>query len=146
MKETSDRGALGAAKALDLIGDVDKRKREGKSPPLALCRGCHAPLISTFAFPGAEFYCVECGRTCGFLNPMRGDGDDPQLQERYEGLKVEWDENAGEKLMPGGAFWQRGCEGCESEEGRRLGHWEHATDEEREADKKARAWLKERAA
>lgn len=143
---STERGALGQAKALQHIGEVRKRKAEGKSPPLALCPRCEEPLISTFAFPGSEFFCICCGAKVTFLGPKRGDGDDPKLQARYEELEAEWDENVGSKLMPRGEFWQTTCEQCGGEHGPRPagGHHAHATDAEREADKRARAWLKER--
>lgn len=62
---------LDTAKALNLMGK--------KEPPMAMCPSCKTePLVLTFKWPGAEFYCVVCGRTFGFLDP-RPETPTPEL-------------------------------------------------------------------
>ena len=118
---------------------------EKKKPPTAGCPSCKAPLICTMVFSKAEFYCLECGRTCGFFDPYRLDPD--ENEERMAALQAEWDEHVGGKIMPRGTFWQNDCEQCGGDGKPRPdgGHLEHVTEAEVEADKEARAWLTERA-
>jgi hypothetical protein len=95
-------------------------------------------------FSGAEFYCLECGRTCGWLSPYKLFGQ--EAVERQAALQAEWDEHAGGRILPSGTFWRNDCEQCGDVLGRpEAGHWEHVTDAEREADRVAREWLQERA-
>jgi hypothetical protein len=58
-----------------------------KPAPFACCPHCGDPLISTFRFPGAEFYCVACEATFGFLAPV-GKPPTPDLEARYEELQA----------------------------------------------------------
>lgn len=110
-------------------------------PKLAMCRtyGCGAPLIATFLFAHAEFYCLECGKRYGFLSPRPAEPT-PELVWQA-GLEAEWDEHAAPRLRVG-AWWLDDCEQC-----RPHGeyHLEHATDAEREAHDAALEWLAERA-
>jgi hypothetical protein len=57
--------------------------------PTAVCRVDGEPLVSTLAFYQAEFVCVVCGRTYGFLEPDGADNT-PELQARYEELRARW--------------------------------------------------------
>lgn len=104
----------------------------------AVCRHCNAPLISTLAFPRAEFYCLECGREYGFLGPARGD-DSPEMQARHDALRAEWDTLVAPFLMTPRS-WRLGCDTCRGGFGPY--HSEHLTDEERRGDEWARAWLR----
>ena len=115
-----------------------------KKLPTAGCPSCKAPLICTMVFKGAEFYCMECGRTCGWLDPYKLDAD--EVAERMAALQAEWDEHVGGKIMSRGVFWRDSCEKCGGDGKPRpeQGHWEHVTEEEIEADKAAREWLKQR--
>jgi transposase len=122
--------------------DLALNKPKGESP-FAGCPGCAAPLIGTMAFSGAEWYCLECGRHVSYVGPVRLEPND-ETRSRYEALQAEWDEHAGSKLMPRGAFWKKDCPQCASRPA--AGHLEHATQEEIEADELAREWLKERVA
>ncbi|HEY1690084.1 MAG TPA: hypothetical protein VGF95_14610 [Solirubrobacteraceae bacterium] len=109
-------------------------------PKMAMCPSCNEPLISTFAFRGYEFYCLCCGRHLEFLKPV-GAEVTPELTARQEALQAEWDEHAGRKLLISG--WYDDCELCKArDEGY---HREHATNEERDADRQAREWLVDRA-
>jgi hypothetical protein len=102
---------------------------------LATCPVDGTPLIMTMAFRGAEFYCLECGGRFGWLQP-HGVEPTPELEERYEKLKAEWDEHAGGKLLAAGA-WREDCAQCNSEHP----HAEHATEAELTAHRGALAWL-----
>lgn len=106
--------------------------------PLAVCRSDGAPLVSTFAFRGYEFICLECGRKYGWLDPEAVEAT-PELNERHEALRAEWVEHAGAKLLTSGSR-HRDCEKCAGGEF----HLDHATPEEHEAHDRALAWLAER--
>lgn len=85
-----------AIKALGMISDMDKRKKEGKPAPIATCPKCREPLIGTIKFPKKEFICVACRRTWGFLDPQPMEAT-PELQTRYETLKATWNEEQEKK-------------------------------------------------
>lgn len=108
-----------------------------KKPPTAGCPSCKAPLIGTMAFRGAEFICLECGRTCGWLDPFALDAD--AVEERMAALQAEWDEHAGGKLLYG---WRKGCAECAGMPPG--GHRAHASEEEIQADAAAREWIRDR--
>ena len=109
-------------------------------PKMAMCPTCAAPLISTCAFPKYEFYCLECGWLGGFLSPVPA-MPTPELAARHAELMAEWGEHASNNLLTPRS-WLSACEKCKSGEEY---HSDHATDEEREADRTAREWLAERA-
>lgn len=106
--------------------------------PMAICRSCGAPLIGTFAFRKHEFYCLECGRPHGWLDPHAAEPS-AELNARYEALHDEWQElSAG---LIGEGLMYRECPNCSMDEP----HWNHATDEEKAADELARERLRLRA-
>lgn len=110
---------------------------------VACCPRCDGdvPLVMTFAFYGAEFYCLDCGGRFGFLDPI-GRDETPDLLEAMESRKNEWAENAGLFLLvPGSGLTT--CERCKAGPDH-FDHPGHATDEERAADVRAREWIKER--
>lgn len=108
---------------------------------VACCPRCagDVPLISTFAFYKAEFYCLDCGGRFGFLSPNRPEHPGAELDARLAAYEAEWEEHAGRKLL--GAFWLTDCERCDG-----LGeyHPAHATALELAAHATAEAWLIER--
>lgn len=107
--------------------------------PLAMCPGCKAPLIGTMHVPKEEFYCLECGRSWGFLQPDKGGSEEDQA--RYQNLQAEWDEHvAGRLLIP--RSYHRDCNKCSP--ARSVYHSDHATEDEIQADFDARVWLAER--
>jgi hypothetical protein len=109
-------------------------------PPCWQARAERVPLISTFAFSFAEFYCLECGGRFGWLEPIGFEVTD-ELQAHHDRLRAEWDEHAGHKILTVGARHHE-CEKC------MVGgedHTEHATDDDRAAHEQALAWLAERA-
>jgi hypothetical protein len=57
--------------------------------PTAVCRVDGEPLVSTLAFYQAEFVCVVCGRTYGFLEPDSAEST-PTLSARHEELHHLW--------------------------------------------------------
>lgn len=107
------------------------------SEQIAMCV-CGAPLVSTFAFQGYEFYCLECGRQYEWLEP-RAQPATPELEARHDALRAEWREHAARKLLIDGGY-HRDCERCNRGEP----HIAHATAEEIAADREARAWLTDR--
>lgn len=55
--------------------------------PMACCPHDGEPLICTLEFNGAEFYCVTCERTYGFLSPTPKPWT-AELQARHDELEV----------------------------------------------------------
>jgi hypothetical protein len=75
MNDIDDPADVGIA--LSTVLDRDKRKREGREPPMAMCPRCRTePLVSTFDRAGAEFHCVVCGGWFGFLAPIPAETTD----------------------------------------------------------------------
>lgn len=66
------------------------------NPPMAVCRKDDEPLIFTFEFPGAEFYCVVCQSKYGFLGPKIADST-PELNARHEVLRARYDNEREER-------------------------------------------------
>lgn len=58
--------------------------------PVACCPHDGEPLIATLEFAGAEFYCVPCGCTFGFLSPTPADPT-PELAARIAELEAEYE-------------------------------------------------------
>lgn len=81
------------AKELATGLDLATRQSQRRPRPVACCPRCSAitPLISTMAFTGAEFYCLECGGHFGFLSP-RAVEDTPALSAQLKTLEAEWRE------------------------------------------------------
>lgn len=109
---------------------------------VACCPRCadKPPLISTMVFPGAEFYCLDCGGHYGFLEPIASHG--PEIEARLVQYQEEWDENVGKKLVGPGRFWRfDDCDKCVP--GGEY-HGQHLTQEEITADDEACDWLAQR--
>lgn len=118
----------------DLARSLDLMTNPGR---LAVCRADGKPLISTMMWARFEFYCLECGRKYGYLDPA-GVKHDEEAEAAYQKVKAEWDElSAG--IMPEGRFWRKDCPLCTGE-----AHLDHASAEEVEANKAARERLRAR--
>lgn len=110
-------------------------------PPIAGCPSCRTPLISTMVYPGYEFICLECGRKCSFLAPIRL-SPTPENEARLEALQAEWDERQAALVIP--RSWKSGCPKCQPMVDANY-HQEHATEKEWVADAAAREWIASRA-
>lgn len=58
--------------------------------PTATCPHDHEPLVATMEFRGAEFYCVVCQRTFGFLSPIPATTT-PELDARLTELTAAYE-------------------------------------------------------
>lgn len=96
---------------------------------IAVCK-CENPMVFTFAFLGAEYYCLDCGRTSGFFTD-RVEAT-PELIK-----KLKSDTQKFKRIMkdhiPYGC-WFTDCKLCEKH---KEYHYHHATDKQKEASKKA---------
>lgn len=94
----------------------------------ACCPRCahRPPLISTFAWHKFEFYCLDCGRKYGFLEPA-STPDGPEVEARHAALQAEWDEHVEPRLITQDREYR-------------------ATPEALAAHEAAVTWLRERAA
>lgn len=105
---------------------------------VAMCT-CGAPLVSTFAFRHFEFYCLECGRRYGFLDPQ-GAPETPALIARMDAAEEEFRRLAEGLIAEGGRLLDD-CDSCRAED-----HMLHATPEELVAHEAALVRIRERIA
>lgn len=97
---------------------------------IAICN-CGSPLISTFMFSGAEYFCMECGSSYGMFDTDRVDSN-PELEKRHKRLEAKW-EKISKHLLTGGVMF-RSCDTCTE---KREAHINHATEEELKLHKAA---------
>ena len=90
---------------------------------IAIC-DCGAPLIYTFAFSGAEYYCIECGSTHGMFEIGRAKNT-PKLAQRLKQNEKKF-EVARKGLLSGGVMF-RNCKKCDKTN---EPHLRHATKKE----------------
>lgn len=114
---------------------------ENHMAPIAVCK-CGAPLIYTFVFPKYEWYCLDCGTKYGMFDAIIVHNPDEELCERERTYLEEWDENvSGRLIVP--RSWLTNCLKCKMGDEHAM-HYQHATEEEQQADIKAREWLDSR--
>ncbi len=83
---------------------------------------CGTPMVRTFMFSGAEFYCVKCGNTEGIFGGIDINETDELLKEWKENEKL-FQKIADDYIPKGGMFLN--CEQCKREE-----HLLHASQED----------------
>ena len=109
------------------------RKKEIK-----LCRNCQFPLLYTFLYDGAEYYCLNCQSSVG----MMGAGNDvpvtPELKAKYRVAKDVFGALT-KHLLGGGRFTRDTCKKCKV--GIDPYHGNHLTEEEKQQDKVADLFL-----
>lgn len=72
---------------------------------------CGVPMVSTFMFSGAEFYCPKCGESQGMFNTDRIDITD-ELREQYDENEKKFRGIAGDCIPAGCRFdWCGICQG-----------------------------------
>ena len=98
---------------------------------IAICpNGCGTPLIPTFRFSGAEFFCVACGEPFALFNARRVPKE-ADYWPRYVEAKAWFDEHAVNTIARGE---RRGdCPGCLTGDN----HLNHVDDETRKASELA---------
>ena len=90
------------------------------SDEIAVC--CGTPLVWTFMFSGAEWYCRKCKAQIPMLNVERIDSTPDMVKEKAE--NADWFFEIAKDCIPLGSR-RRGCEKCNSEN-----HLDHATPKE----------------
>ena len=105
---------------------------------IRVCSTCQTPLIWTFAFTGAERYCINCGTTGGML----GFGDDesptPDLLFKKRLVDNIWKSLYGSKGLVPHASQRTNCKKCTSDSGY---HYLHLTKTQKRYDELAREYL-----
>lgn len=123
----------GRVTALDAVKAIEMH---GRGRKVAMC-SCDAPLVSTLAFRHFEFYCLDCGRRYGFLDPRPAD-ETPELIARCDAYLAEWSALSEGLISEGGR--RSDCATCvDGEE-----HTLHATADERAAHEAALERLRAR--
>jgi len=102
------------------------------------CCTCGNPLISTFIYSGAEYYCIDCGSSYGFFDGYKDVDETQELNKRGE-ENLKWFLDIRKDLI-GGGMKIRGCKKCD--EGGY--HLHHASDDEIKKHKEAEKKLSER--
>ena len=109
------------------------------SNPIKFGMCCGTPLVATFVFSGAEYYCVRCGSTYGMFDVPRKI-ETPALREERERNSAAFDSVA-KGAIPRNSL-RRDCEKCNTP-GKHDGyHHQHATSEQAAASEEAYAALK----
>ncbi len=101
---------------------------------IAIC--CNTPMIWTFAFMGAEWYCRKCGASIEMMNADTVDAT-PEL-EKQKKENEKWFHGIMKDYIPGGAFY-KSCDKCKGNEF----HSMHATETELKESKEALSRLRE---
>ncbi len=112
-----------------------KDSKMDEEKKIAVCY-CGNPLIYTFAFSGAEYYCLDCGNTFGMFDTDRKTA----TSELIKKLKADTRKfkTVNKHLLSGGAMI-RDCEICSRES---EPHIYHCSEEEKKNHQKAMAKLK----
>ena len=97
---------------------------------VAVCPNCSAPLVATFAFSFAEWYCLDCGNKVGWWMEDRADAT-PERLAQADAYKQEW-LNYAPHLLTGGTMLAD-CPKCSGSEP----HIRHASSEEKERNENA---------
>lgn len=98
-------------------------------------------MVPTMVFPQAEFYCICCGLSAGFLDAIPKDPTKPRLKKLAK-FEREWDENVSGKLLVPGVY-RTGCSKCNPL--KREHHEKHASKKEQKASEEALKWISNRA-
>ncbi len=105
------------------------------STRLAVCN-CGNPMIYTFAFSGAEYYCLACGNSCGMFDTRKTDAT-PELTKKLKADEKKF-KTVNKYLLSGGVMFNS-CEICSK---KNEPHILHCSDAEKENHRKAMAKLK----
>lgn len=97
---------------------------------------CGEPLVFTFMFRGAEYFCVRCGSKLGVMDSLTQDKT-PELSKRLTLNKAMFS-RLSKGLLTGGVMFT-GCNTCSKQD---EAHINHATQEELTAHEKALKKLK----
>lgn len=102
---------------------------------VAVCPYCGEPLLWTFIYSGAEWYCLRCGYSCGMFGEKRAEAT-PELKMRRVLYKRVFNTIA-KDIIPAGAYYDK-CDKCKPG-----GAWHvaHASNREKVKDKEARRLL-----
>lgn len=114
--------------------DYEKARIYDPEANIRICPNCEQPLLWTFAFSGAERYCLNCGYTAGMLDGSGVVPATPELFFRYVLINAIWKVIYSDiGYMPEVRFQRSDCDQCRSlPEGDYQGHWGHVTEEEKQ--------------
>ena len=91
---------------------------------ITVCSDCETPLVFTFCFAGAEYYCLNCGNATG----MMGGGDrvksTPELRAKAKVVKDLW-KAIYKSFLPRSSYRKRNCKKCTG-----TNHYDHLSKQE----------------
>lgn len=109
---------------------------------IMVCNNCDMPLIWTFAWSGAEYYCMSCGALGGMLGAGHRVELTDDLKAANKKIKARWGQV--KKWAGDARFYLRDCDKCDMSSENREYHGQHLTEFEREkrkwATKKLNEW------
>ena len=95
------------------------------SKEIMVCNTHETPLIWTFAFPGAEYFCMSGNHAGGMLGTGHKVEATPELLKLRSLYNRRWGQL--KKHIVVGRFWRKDCDKCKGDEC----HNYHLTDEEK---------------
>jgi len=109
-----------------------------KNKEIKVCSNCQFPLLWTFLYQGAEYYCLNCQSSVGMLE---AGGDVPVTTELKAKYRVAKDVFGAlrKHLLGGGRFTRDTCKKCR--DGIDQYHGSHLTEKEIQQDKVADLFL-----
>jgi len=110
-----------------------------KPAEIIVCNNHETPLIWTFKFPYAEYYCMSGGHSGGALGTGHTVKATPELKKLAKKERKLWDEISPDIAL--GRFWRKDCEKCTTDGDNY--HLKHMTDEQKQRSVDALAKLEE---
>lgn len=106
---------------------------------IMICNSHEAPLIWTFTFPGAEYFCMAGNHAGGMFGAGKRVEATPELMEQYHLFKRRWGQLS--KHIAIGRFWRKDCAKCDVGNGEY--HIQHLTEDEKRRSEMALKKLEE---
>ena len=106
---------------------------------IKVCHNCDFPLLWTFLYNGAEYYCLRCGGSTGMLGGGKNVEETKELRAKYVVAKKVF-EALRPFLIGDGCYTKNNCKKCKN--GKDKYHTKHLTELEKEKNEIASEILK----
>ena len=90
------------------------------------CRSCNIPIVWTFAFPGAEYFCLKCHGNTGMMGGVLSVKSTPELRAHKRVIEALW-KTIYKFYLPQCNYGKGNCKKCKEKS---LSHREHLTKQE----------------
>ena len=105
---------------------------------IVVCGRCEEPLVWTFMFDGAEYYCPCCGLTAGAFGGETEEVDETPELKRREKIISDYFKKLRDDIIPARCQYKN-CKKCDAD--RNSYHIDHASKKAVEKSKKAKEEL-----